>query len=202
MNRYFRYAFYLLLLTVFSSCATLKKPENSLNPVYITNTKKVQLLPPSCFAYSLDSLQLFSGTFGERTFNSQVYVKTEKDSIVLILLNDFGIQTGTLEFDGQSCVLNSSLFPKSLKAEYILCDFENAYCTAGSLKQNYNSCGLIFTESVDAAEDGTRNTVRKIFDGQKLIEEIIMEGTESSLKNIVIKNYLREYTYELTEAEQ
>lgn len=173
-----------------------------LNPVYVTDSKTVQLLPPSCFETPVDSLQVFKGTFGNKSFVSSVYVQADGESVVLIILNDFGIQTGLISYDGKNCTMDSALFPSRLKAEYIICDFENAYGDFFTLYENYKKSGFLFTEDLTIQADGTEKKIRSLYENKRLIEQITVTKNSSGKTEIVIKNYLRDYSYELSEAAQ
>ena len=56
-----------LIILLLASCTTTKAA-HSTNPVYVTNTKKVYLLPPEAMEGSQDNVQLLNGSFGEQTF--------------------------------------------------------------------------------------------------------------------------------------
>ena len=53
----------LFFALLFISCKTTNL-ESKLSPVYVTNLKKVNLLPPCEIEKSIDSEQLLNGTFG------------------------------------------------------------------------------------------------------------------------------------------
>ena len=192
------------------SCATQAQPDpkaqpapktqrnvqpTSLNPVYVTNKIKVFPLPTEAIAEEIESYQIFSGTFSmkgiTKEFSSPVYLQADKNGIVIMLLTDFGMEAGTIFYDGKEAKIESSFFPQNIKCEYIILDLQNAYCTADELSAHYEKAGLTF-----AQDTTTEKTVRTIAKGKKLIEEI--EITQSE---IVIKNHLRKYSYRLTVCE-
>ena len=88
------------------SCASTKKtaPENSytakgLRPIYITNSKKVNLLLPSAAGQIFEGLQLLNGSFGSTSFNLLSYTQIDATAISLSLMNDFGADMGNLFYD-------------------------------------------------------------------------------------------------------
>ena len=188
------------------SCASTKKvtPENDftatgLRPIYVTNTKKVNLLLPEYAAGVLDELQLLNGSFGSTSFNLLSYTQIDATAINLSLMNDFGTDMGNLFYDGSQVIFDSAYFPKALPGEYIICDIQNAFYDENYLRMNYEAAGLefeVWNGSGYNLEAG-KNERRLIKDGKKLIEEIsIIDDT------VTIKNHLRGYEYKLTKIEE
>ena len=178
----------ILFLTI--SCKSTKAvQEKALRPVYITNTKKITLLPLSACTKTVDKLQLFNGAFGESAFSLLSFTQINSDSISLSLLNDFGTDMGNLFYDGTSVSFESSFLPSNLPGQYIVAEIQNAYYDEEVLQDNYSKAGLRF--------DCESRGLRKIYDGKKLIEEIYISDDK-----VKIINYLRGYTFELINAEQ
>lgn len=184
--------FSILLISGFSSCRTTKT-QKSLRPVYITNTKKINLLPADDCLVFIDGVQLLTGAFGETAFSLMSYSQIDKEKINLALFNDLGTDMGSLVFDGGQVIFESPYFPSNLPGEYIIADIQNAFYDFEELKKNYNSAKLIFEETVQEDLETKR---RCIYDGAKLIEEIHISKTE-----ITVTNLLRGYNYSLILAE-
>ena len=119
-------------------------------------------------------------------------------------------------FNEKGVVLDSAYFPKNLKAEYIICDIQNAYFPAESLYENYKKAGLSFTEEIKNSSENEKKLpndgeilensqnliekkqiIRKIYDKNKIIEEIVISQNE-----IKISNKLRNYEYILINLEE
>ena len=173
--------------------ATIRR---NTNPVYVTNTKKVYLLPVESIRTPVESYQYFEGDFGSKKFNSNLFLTADSSGISVLILNEMGIEMGLLVYDGESASLESTLFPKSLKCEYILLDLQNAYAEEDALKKHYASYGLEFEEVSQPASQGPDVKIRWIKNGKKIIEKIIIFE-----KKIEIENILRGYSYRLTAAE-
>ena len=123
------------------------------------------------------------------------YLQADKQGIFLSLFNDFGTGMGTLSYDGMKVNFDSAIFPKNLKAEYILADLQFAYYSVAELKKALHSIRMKIT--VDKGDNPASSEVRRIYNGPFLIEEVIKEpGT------IVIHNKLRGYEYTLQEASE
>lgn len=177
----------------FFSCSTIKlenKPKT--NPVYVTNTNKMYLLPSGEMEASEDCLQLLNGSFGDRSFTLMLYFQADQSGLFLTLLNDFGTDMGNLSYDGEEVLFDSAVFPENLKAEYILLDIQNAYYKIQSLQSAYQAAGLIFEEEINDS-----GKIRRIKKGKKVIEEITFNSN-----SIKIDNYLRAYQYNLTKSEE
>ena len=200
---------FILLLSLFLiSCKSTKVIEESstkapvakLRSVYITNTKKVNLLPPAAAGQIIEGLQLLNGSFGKQSFNLLSYTQIDSQGISLSLLNDFGTDMGNIFYDGEQVIFDSAFFPKNLPGEYVICDIQNAFYDEAALKENYDKAGLTFEEwpaAVDKRGSAGEEKIRHITDGKKLIEEInITDDT------VTIKNYLRGYEYKLTKLEE
>ena len=191
----------LFLLSCKSTGAAKKVDEKvfSLRPVYITNTKKVILLPPAAVGGVFEGLQLLSGSFGDSSFSLMSYSQIDAQGISLSLMNDFGTDMGNVFYDGEQVIFDSAYFPKNLPGEYIVCDIQNAYYDEAALKENYEKAGLefeVWNGSGYNQAAGVSET-RLIKDGKKLIEEIsIIDDT------VTIKNFLRGYEYKLTKLEE
>lgn len=191
-NHYFLFGAVCIL---FVSCASLRHGGSKINPVYVTNTKQFNLLPPDDIQNPKNVQQFLSGTYGETEFGVLCYLDADENGIFLSLFNDFGTGLGNFSYDGERVLFESTVFPKNTKAEYIIADLQYAYYSADALKARFNEAGLDFvTDEIEVS--GEFREVRKILDGKKIIEEI-----EISNRNVKIRNFLRNYTYYLEEAE-
>ena len=188
----------LAVLSLLISCKSTKvESAPPLRPVYITNTKKINLVAPSAVGQIFEGLQLLNGSFGDTSFNLLSYTQLDSTGISLSLMNDFGADMGNVFYDGTKVIFDSAYFPKALPGEYIICDIQNAYYDEALLRENYESTGLKFEVWPAAVDNVGVQEIRCIYDGKKLIEEItILENT------ITIKNYLRGYEYNLTKLEE
>ncbi len=193
----------IIILSLFLiSCKTTQPVKtagkvSSCGPVYITNTKKVNLLLPECAGQIFEGLQLLNGSFGKTSFNLLSYTQIDSHGVSLSLMNDFGTDMGNLFYDGDKVIFDSAYFPKALPGEYIVCDIQNAFYDSTALEENFKNAGLIFEETLILWETGTPEEIRKIYDGKKVIEEITIKDN-----TVTIKNYLRGYEYELTKLEE
>ena len=186
----------LLAALGLTSCASVKN-QNGLKPVYVTNAKKIKLLGTDNISNPVEEVQLLNGRFGDTAFTLMCYTQIDSQQISLSLFNDFGTDMGSVYYDGSTVIFDSAFFPKNLPGEYIISDIQNAFYDSEVLKENYAKSRLTFEEQYETDGASAANTIRRVLDGKKLIEEItILNNT------ITIKNLLRGYEYQLIKAEE
>ncbi len=171
-----------LILFLLAGCQSNKNAVK-LNKVYVTDTIPVDLLSPDCITENIEQMQLFEGNFGKNSFSSFLILSADKSKIEILMVNEMGIQIGSVFYDGQECIMDSSFFPKNLKSEYIILDLQNVYADSTILKEHYKKYGIDFVD---------QGNKRQLIKNGKLIEEITKEE-----EKITIKNDLRSYTYVL-----
>lgn len=203
---------FCLILPLFNiSCSSTKINHAKTSPVYITNSKSINLLQTSEFTQNetkIDVMQLISGTFSNQNFEFLANLQINKNEIAFSLLSHMGTDLGNLYYNNETIYFNSDYFPKNLKAEYIIADIQNAYYPFEPLQQNYKKSSLQFTEEIffdnnDSDKNQHRQSeqnivkIRKIYDKNKLIETI------STYNDIIqIENNLRGYKYILQTLEE
>ncbi len=180
--------FILGCLFITLSCSSFNVQKSLLNPVYVTNTNKVSLMPVNAIKDSVENYQMFEGRFADSSFSSLLYLCADNTRIDVLMLNEFGLEMGCISYDGITAELNSSVFPKNLKCEYIILDLQNVYADSVLLKNHYENAGLLFEEMFM-----NEKKYRYIKKKNTVIEEIII-----SKEQILIKNFLRNYEYKLT----
>ncbi len=185
-NKTFLLFILLLQAFLFFSCQT-NRTSSHLNKVYVTNTNPVDLMETKAITSVIDKVQIFEGDFGEKFFSTVLALYADVSAVNIVMLNEMGIEVGSIDYDGKNCTIDSSFFPKNLKAEYIILDLQNAYADFFYAASHYKKYGLLFEK-----EENRRLLSRN----GRLIEEIIYEG-----KVLTIKNHLRGYTYKLTDGE-
>lgn len=187
---------------ILSSCATTKSTlttADNLSSVYVTNTNKVKLLSPEYMDKEIDALYVFSADFGKQSMSALSYFFADSEEMNLLLLSDFGIEIGSLRYDGKTLDFSMAAAGGAIKGEYIACDLENIFYPAQYLEEHYAASSLIF-ESSD--EDGA-DVTRTISTGKKTVEKITMTLTEDGIPDeVTLVNYLRGYSYKLKLTEE
>ena len=140
------------------------------------------MLSPENIQGNVDKVQLLQGSFGENSFTINSYLQADSNGIFLSLFNDLGSGMGDLNYDGNAVLFESSIFPKKLKAEYIIADLQFAYYKVEALQQALSLLGLDFSSEIpiyiqiaQSIEDGILNGIFKE-------DEAIPSTTEISVK--------------------
>lgn len=174
---------------LFNSCLTV--PSSKIEPVFVTNTSAIRILTPENISTDIDQMMLLSVEAGDSSFSTPVYVFADTTGIYITILNSFGIDMGTLDYNGESVDLECSLFPSNLKPVYLINEFQNAYYESSSIQRNLKKAHLVLEVSGD-----NQNSTRLIKSGKRVIEEIKLENGNSQ-----ITNYLRGYKITLLASE-
>jgi len=173
----------IIFVLLCCSCAS-KIPVSENRPfVYLTDNVKFFLLPSEDIEAPIDMEQRISASWqgGEYVFNA--WVKADKTETEMILMNELGVNMGKLSYSNGILHISSQVFPKSMKPEYILADFQLCFYNADALRRAIEDCGLSLENSANS---------RKILMGKTVLIEI-----EKSVNAVVLKNNYRGYTYTL-----
>jgi len=164
------------------SCAS-KNPIREDYYVYLTDSSKYFLLSCEDIEKSQDSAQRISASWQGNDYFFNAWVKADETGMEMTLLNELGVSIGELTYRNGLVSFSSSIFPKSLKPEYIVADFQLCFYNTPALSRALKDCGLVF--------ENTGNS-RRVFQGKNLIIEI--EKTKNIIKLV---NHLRGYAYTL-----
>lgn len=181
-----------LIFSILSCASTKKVPGSKISPVYITNSKKFYLISPEAIQKILDSQIMLDGSFGNKTFTLLSYVQADDSGIFISLFNDFGTGMGNLSYDGKQVSFESAVFPKKLKAEYVLADLQFAYYKPEAIQKTLSQIKMTLEVS-----ESDEKEIRLVKNGNQIIEEIVRESNV-----VTITNKLRGYQYILTEADE
>lgn len=187
---------YLIPFFLLISCAS-SRFESEFSPVYVTNTSKYAILPTTSMSGTVDSLQKMTANFGkDNSFDFDVYVISDSSQLSMTILNEFGTTMASLFYDGLSLDFDSVIFPKELKAEYIVADFQFCLYNVDDLKPALEKIGVNLEVTSEPAGDEIAE-VRTLSKKGKVISKI----TKTAL-SIKYENFLRGYSYILSEVEQ
>jgi len=187
---------YLIPFFLLISCAS-SRFESEFSPVYVTNTSKYAILPTTSMSGTVDSLQKMTANFGkDNSFDFDVYVISDSSQLSMTILNEFGTTMASLFYDGLSLDFDSVIFPKQLKAEYIVADFQFCLYNVDDLKPALEKIGVNLEVTSEPAGDEIAE-VRTLSKKGKVISKI----TKTAL-SIKYENFLRGYSYILSEVEQ
>ena len=187
---------YLIPFFLLISCVS-SRFESEFSPVYVTNTSKYAILPTTSMSGTVDSLQKMTANFGkDNSFDFDVYVISDSSQLSMTILNEFGTTMASLFYDGLSLDFDSVIFPKELKAEYIVADFQFCLYNVDDLKPALEKIGVNLEVTSEPAGDEIAE-VRTLSKKGKVISKI----TKTAL-SIKYENFLRGYSYILSEVGQ
>lgn len=200
--------FLLIFISIFLVSCASSRFDSNFAPVYVTNTSKFGILSTAEADTPLDAVQRMTAKFGEQSFDFDVYVISDPSQLSMTIFNEFGTTMASLFYDGASLEFDSSVFPKNLKAEYIVADFQFCLYRANSLKSALANIGVDFEISTAKGSDGTSTESRTLSKKGKIISKITKSyginkktGREE-VKSIYYENFLRGYSYLLTGVEE
>ncbi|MDR2942686.1 MAG: DUF3261 domain-containing protein [Treponema sp.] len=173
----------IILFLCCCSCASKVPVKEDRLYIYLTGSSKYFLLPAVDIENPLDMAQSISAEWQGNGYSFNAWVKADKAGMEMVLLNELGVNMGELSFRDGLVSFSSPLFPKSLKPEYIIADFQLCFYSAGALRQALEDCGLSFENS---------GSIRRILQGKTVIIEI-----EKNQNAVRLTNHLRGYTYTL-----
>jgi len=171
----------ILLFLCCCSC-TSKVPVKKDRPfIYLIGSSKFFLLPAEDIENPIDNAQYISAYWQDKAFFFLVSVKADKAGMEMALVNEMGAPMGELSYRNGLVSFSSPIFPKSLKPEYIVADFQLCFYSAPALRQALEGYGLSF--------ENTENS-RRILRGETPIIEI-----EKDKNTVRLVNHLRKYSY-------
>ncbi|GHV76891.1 hypothetical protein AGMMS49942_17120 [Spirochaetia bacterium] len=171
-----------LLILCMVSCVT-KLDSSPYSPVYVTNRAYYVLLPPSNIEIPLDMAQQVTGRYGKQEFVLDAWVKADEGGITIALFNALGADMAQLSFDAAGISFVSTVFPSTLKPEYVAADFQFCFYRADALRRALKDSGLTLVADPQ---------VRTIYSGRERIIEIV-----KNRETVQYTNFLRNYSYTL-----
>jgi hypothetical protein len=127
--------------------------------------------------------QRISASWQNKDYFFNAWVKADEAEIEMTLLNELGVSMGELSYRNGLVSFSSSIFPKSMKPEYIVADFQLCFYNISALRQSLKDCGLSLE---------TDGNIRRILNGKTVIIEI-----EKNQNTVRLVNILRGYAYTL-----
>ena len=173
----------IILFLCCCSCVLKAPIKEDRSFIYLTDNSKYFLLPSEDIENSMDMAQLISASWQGKDYFFNAWVKADKTGLEMTLLNELGVSIGDISFRNGLTSFSSNVFPKSLKPEYIVADFQLCFYNIPALRRTLEDCGLTI--------ENTGN-IRRIFSGKNVIIEI-----EKNKNNVRLVNHLRKYTYTL-----
>ena len=160
--------------------------------VYLTDTRTVELLPPSALGRDLESYQQIEGSYHGQTYYLDAYVQSAGGRFVMVAFNSFGTKVFEMEHTRDSIRFSTSVSPGGMKPEYILEDFQLSFFPFEAVRRSLETAGLSLVETRDGDTD-----VRTVISEGRVIIEIRRTDGEVRYRNL-----LRGYQYVVREKQQ
>jgi hypothetical protein len=156
--------------------------------VYVTDRARYTLLSPAAIEFPLDGPQQIEGRYGSEEFILEAWVKADESGLTMALFNSFGADFGELSLDDTGVSFVSTVFPPSVKGEYVAADFQFCFYRVDLLREALGAAGLTLI-----TQTGSRGEERRIIRaGKRTIIEV-----EKSPGMVTYINHLRGYAYTL-----
>ena len=157
---------------------------------------------------TLDGVQRMTAKFGKQAFDFNVYVISDASQLSMTILNEFGTTMGNLFYDGANLDFDSAVFPKNLKSEYIVADFQFCLYRVDDLKAALAKIGVDFESAIACGDDGITTETRILSKKGTQISKITKtyaknpKSDSEILQSIQYENFLRGYGYTLVGVEE
>lgn len=200
-----RIIFFILacwLFFLFFSC-TSTKIDSDFSPVFVTNSAVYKILPPELMEGHFDGMQRMNAKFAKNEFEAEIYVIANDEQLSMTIMSEFGTTVAELFYDGEELDFASSVFPKNLRAEYIVADFQFCLYDIDALKSALEKAGVDFEVWLEEMPDGNWAESRILRQKGKTIAKVTkkyeknLKTEANELKSIKYENFLRGYSYEL-----
>lgn len=169
-------------------CSSERAFVGSSAQIFYSDTRFVSLISPQENSLFTEENQHISGTFGDRSFSAESWMRLNDSAIHLMLFGSLGNTLAELIYTKDSVSFKSSLFDgKKIKPEYILADVQFCYYPREVLERHFRNVGFSFVEE----RQGDVLT-RKLLENETLILKM-----EKTAKRILLKNELRNYSYSI-----
>jgi len=123
----------IILFLCCCSCASKAAVRESNYFVYLTGGSKYFLLPAGYIENTMDTAQRVCAKYDGKDYFFNAWAKADTVGIEMILLNELGVNMGELSYKGGLVSFSSAVFPKSLKPEYIIADFQLCFYNTSAI---------------------------------------------------------------------
>jgi len=179
-----------VILSLFFSCTTAKPSGRTEDPLatWLTDSVVYRLQDPSCLTEAVSEVQKIEGRYGPRSFSFLSVTEILDSSVMVLILNEMGIEIGSVSFDGAAVESSGFFISRELPAQYLVADIQFVYYRSECLEAALSPLGIHILEEPSA--EGSR--FRDFYSGENRIIHI-----EYSDSGIEYYNELRGYSYRL-----
>lgn len=169
-------------------CSSERAVVGSSVRIFYSDAHFVSLISPEENSFFTEENQHVSGSFGNKNFSAESWMRLSDSAIHLMLFGNLGNTLAELIYTKDSVSFKSTLLDaKRIKPEYILADVQFCYYPKEILERSFRDAGFSFVE-----EDRGNVLTRKLLENETLILKM-----EKTANRILLKNELRNYSYSI-----
>jgi hypothetical protein len=145
----------------------------------------------------VDEAQEITGIYNSKALTVLAWALADENAVVMAFFDSFGVSLGEVSFTRGGAVLTSQIFPPSLKAEYIIADFQLCFYRGGALSRALAKGGLVLKEARKLDADGNLVETRAVFDKRKPGGALPLIEIEKRQGRVRYVNHKRGYAFSI-----
>ena len=170
------------------SCTKASRGGHSESPVYLTDTQRIYLLPPSAMGTPVDGAQRIEATHNGETSLFEAWVIANDTILSVTLVGSMCATIGEASYTSDSLFFSSRLMDtEKIKPQYIIADFQLCFYETEKVREVIEASNLEFEETTQG--DESRRIISA--EGKKIIT------IERNKSGIHLTNHLRGYEYRI-----
>jgi len=131
----------------------------------------------------IDNIQFVTVSYGTRNFQAIALVNADESGIEMTVMNEMGSNMAELIWRNGVTSFSSSIFPRTVKPEYIIADFQLCFYNFLALDNALQTIGLILKETGSGR--------------QIIYQDVVIIEIKKSINMVIFTNHLRGYSYTL-----
>lgn len=158
------------------------------SPVYLTDTQRIYLLPPSAMGTPVDGAQRIEAIHNGETSLFEAWVMANDTILSVTLFGSMGATIAEVNYTSDSLFFSSRIMDtEKIKPQYIIADFQLCFYETEKVRKVIEASHLEFEETIQG--DESRRIIST--EGKKIIT------IERNKNEIHLTNHLRGYEYRI-----
>jgi hypothetical protein len=170
------------------SCTKASRGGHLESPVYLTDTQRIYLLPPSAMGTPVDGAQRIEAIHNGETSLFEAWVMANDTILSVTLFGSMGATIAEVNYTSDSLFFSSRIMDtEKIKPQYIIADFQLCFYETEKVRKVIEASHLEFEETIQG--DESRRIIST--EGKKIIT------IERNKNEIHLTNHLRGYEYRI-----